>query len=77
MIATPQERYDILTTKYEISAKVYFAILKLAILYLNEDDIKTSYEICQYLDKNKSANIFRCACELVSSLDVFRKERKK
>ena len=70
MITTYSEKYDILTTKYEISARLYFGILRLAILYVDGENLNSSYEICQY---NKSKEVYKCAIKLLKTLDEFGK----
>lgn len=74
MIANYEEQYNLLTTKYEISAREYFGILRLAILYIDGEDLKSSYEITQH---KMSAGVWRCALDLLRTLDTFRKDRKQ
>lgn len=68
-----EQRYDDLSEKYAISAREYFAILRLAILYIDGENLDTSFKIAQY---DKSELIYECACQLMATLDVFRDKKR-
>lgn len=77
-LAKYEQRYDDLSEKYAISAREYFAILRLAILYIDGENLDTSFKITQYLPNlhDKSELIYECACQLMATLDVFRDKRR-
>lgn len=65
MILSYGEKYDVLTTKYSVSAREYFMILRLAIYHIDGENLETSYKIAQY---DKSNEIYESACKMLEAL---------
>lgn len=60
-----KQEYDRLTGQYQISARQYFEILRLAILHVAGEYLQTSAEIAQY---DASPEVYEVACKILKTL---------
>lgn len=60
-----EQEYDKLTEKYQISARKYFWVLRLAIYHVDGKDLNSSFETSQY---PKSNEVYKVACRILEAL---------
>ena len=60
-----EQQYTKLTEKYNISARKYFWVLRLAIYHVDGEDLGTSLEVTRY---PKSNEIYKVACRILKAL---------
>ncbi len=60
-----ETKYNKLTAKYNVSAREYFYILRLAIYHIDGVKTDSSYEVAQY---NKSDEVWDCAVKILKAM---------
>lgn len=60
-----EQRYDKLSEKYQIPAREYFWVLRLAIYHVDGKQLDSSYEVAQY---GKSNEVYEVACKILTAL---------
>ena len=63
--------YNCLTSKYNISARKYFWVLRLAIYHIDGKELNTSFETTQYAISDE---VYKTACDILTTLYEGRKE---
>ena len=61
----PEALYTELSNKYSLSAKKYFAVLKLAIYHIDGEYFDSSFDVMQH---EKSKEVWALACDIIQTL---------
>lgn len=60
-----EQKYHELTEKYQIPARKYFWILRLAIYHADGKQLDSSYEVAKY---HSSPEVYKVACRILEAL---------
>ena len=64
-MSSGEKQYNDLTGEYNVSARKYFMVLRLAIYHIDGKNLESSYEVTQYPKTNE---IYKCGVDILNAL---------